>query len=360
MTVPSTNTKLTDIQTEFGGSNPINLSEYYSGGPLVPAGTPAPNGPIPSSGTITVGDFRGSQLVTFISATGGTVSTSGDYKIHTFTGPGTFSVSSVGNQPTGAKVDYMVLAGGAAGGGNETGGGGGAGGFRESHDPAVSGPYTASPLATPSALPISATSYPITIGGGGAGTTGGGGNGGNGSNSSFSSITSSGGGGGGVRGPGSGGSGGSGGGGGREPVGAGGTGNSPSVSPSQGNPGGRRYPWPFAAVGPPNGGGGGGGATASGGNAGPGGGNGGNGATTSINGSAVTRAGGGGGGSENGAPGSGGSGGGVAGRATPVGPISAAASNTGAGGGGNGWGPGYSPAGGNGGSGLVIIRYKYQ
>ena len=30
MAVPSTNTSLSDIQTEFGGSNPIQLSEYYS------------------------------------------------------------------------------------------------------------------------------------------------------------------------------------------------------------------------------------------------------------------------------------------------------------------------------------------
>ena len=39
MAVPS-NPKLSDIQTEFGGSNPIELTEYYSGGPLVPATTP--------------------------------------------------------------------------------------------------------------------------------------------------------------------------------------------------------------------------------------------------------------------------------------------------------------------------------
>ena len=58
MAVPSTNTSLDDIQTEFGGSNPISLSEYYSGGPLVPAGSPAPNGPIPSSGQISIGIQR--------------------------------------------------------------------------------------------------------------------------------------------------------------------------------------------------------------------------------------------------------------------------------------------------------------
>ena len=355
MAVPSTNTSMADIQTEFGGSNPISLSEYYSGGPLVPAGAPAPNGPIPSSGQISIGQFRGSENITFLSASGGTETTSGDYKIHTFTGPGTFTVNSVGNQPTGDKVDYLVLAGGGGGGGRETGGGGGAGGFRESQDPAVSGPYTASPLATPSSLPVSAQGYPITVGGGGSGNQN---NGSKGSNSVFSSITSTGGGYGTVFGDG--GPGVSGGGGGRNAPGNSGSGNSPSVSPSQGNPGGRRFPFPFQAVGPPNGGGGGGGATGSGGNAGPGGGPGGSGATTSINGSPVTRAGGGGGGSEGGSAGSGGPGGGVSGRTGPVSPIPGAASNTGAGGGGNGWGPGFSPPGGNGGSGLVIIRYKYQ
>src|SRR5210317_1430762 len=33
----------------------------------------------------------------FITATGGTITCCGDYKIHTFTGPGTFTVCSVGN-----------------------------------------------------------------------------------------------------------------------------------------------------------------------------------------------------------------------------------------------------------------------
>ena len=31
----------------------------------------------------------------FINATGGTVTTSGNFKIHTFTGPGTFCVSGI-------------------------------------------------------------------------------------------------------------------------------------------------------------------------------------------------------------------------------------------------------------------------
>ena len=86
MAVPSTNVGFSSIQTEFGGSNPISLSEYYSGGPLVPSGSPAPNGPIPSSGQISVGQFRAAVAAEFVAATGGTVTTSGDFKIHTSTG----------------------------------------------------------------------------------------------------------------------------------------------------------------------------------------------------------------------------------------------------------------------------------
>ena len=41
MAIPSTNTSLDGIQTEFGGTNPISLSEYYSGGSFVPASAPA-------------------------------------------------------------------------------------------------------------------------------------------------------------------------------------------------------------------------------------------------------------------------------------------------------------------------------
>jgi hypothetical protein len=63
----------------------------------------------------------------FVSATGGTITTCGDFKIHTFTGPGTFTVNTTG--PGSSTVDYLVVAGGG-GGGARHGGGGGAGGFR--------------------------------------------------------------------------------------------------------------------------------------------------------------------------------------------------------------------------------------
>ena len=45
--------------------------------------------------------------LSYIQATGGTETTCGDYKIHTFTSPGTFTVSEVGDVGT---VDYLVVA----------------------------------------------------------------------------------------------------------------------------------------------------------------------------------------------------------------------------------------------------------
>ena len=139
----------------------------------------------------------------YITATGGTITTSGNYKIHTFTGPGTFTVCSVGSAPGCNVVDYMVVAGGASGQSKNSKngtmpqrygmGGGGAGGWRASSGTAT-GCYTAgpSPLGA-SALPVTAQGYPIVVGGGGAGT-GPGSDANPGNISSFSTISSAGGG----------------------------------------------------------------------------------------------------------------------------------------------------------------------
>ena len=283
-------------------------------------------------------------------------------KIATFTGPGTFCVSAISATPANNTVSYLVIAGGGAGGGSG-GGGGGAGGFREGKTPNT--PYTASPLNAPAGLTIaSAAAFPIVVGGGG---TGGGLVGGSGSNSSFSTITSAGGGGGGSRSGGATGTpsprdglpGGSGGGGGGtcgpNPNPAGGTGNTPPVSPPQGQNGGQGLNSGNHQ------GGGGGGAGAVGASAGPGGscnpgGPGGNGVATSISAASVTRGGGGGGGNQGPVVGTGGTGGGGAGG-NPSGGQTAGTANTGGGGGGEGFTP--DPAA-NGGSGIVIIRYKFQ
>jgi len=300
---------------------------------------------------------------TFISATGGTVTTSGDFKIHTFTGDGCFVVSSLGTNIPASNdtVDYLVVAGGGGGGArNNAGGGGGAGGYRESKDSTLNSPHTASPLAATTGLTITATTYPVTVGAGGSGSTGNcGTNGTNGSNSVFSTITSAGGGYGGNPGPGAN-SGGSGGGGGGQLTGQpGGSGNTPPTSPPQGNNGGTST---FSAPGACNGAGG-GGATVAGGPSSPSVlGVGGAGGTTSISGTSTSYAGGGGGGSYAG-PGSGGAGGlggGGAGGGNTISTVGTA--NTGGGGGGSGYPNGGcgSSGGATGGKGIVIIRYRYQ
>lgn len=64
MTLPSSGAlTLSDIQTEFGGSNPISLSEYYAGGAYVPAGTSGTYGAVPSSGAIGIRNFYGTSSV---------------------------------------------------------------------------------------------------------------------------------------------------------------------------------------------------------------------------------------------------------------------------------------------------------
>jgi hypothetical protein len=310
----------------------------------------------------------------FISATGGTITECGSDKIHTFTGPGTFTVCSVATNAANNEVSYMVIAGGGGGGrGSGLGAGGGAGGFRETKSPVT--PYTASPLcgySTPgNRITVTATAFPITVGAGGA-TKPTAGQGNTGSPSTFSTITSAGGGGGGGGTPTpalTGIAGGSGGGGAENggATGSGGAGNTPPVTPAQGNAGGAGVSFPA-----PNssGTGGGGGATSAGiiAAAPYGAGGGGNGATSSINGTPTTRGGGGGGsgyGPANpnsfaGNPGPGGGGRGAFGPDSDNTLAIAGTANTGGGGGG---GVGTSAAEGTGaagGSGIVIIRYKFQ
>ena len=50
----------------------------------------------------------------FITATGGTITTSGDYKTHVFTGPGTFCVTAGSGDCS--VAEYLVVAGGGGGG----------------------------------------------------------------------------------------------------------------------------------------------------------------------------------------------------------------------------------------------------
>ena len=312
----------------------------------------------------------------FLTATGGTETECGDYKIHTFTGPGTFTVSTVSEVAAENTVDYLVVAGGGAApsttGGDGISGGGGGGGFRyfattptnpQSGNPAAPLNGYGSPSPSGTAITVTATAFPITVGAGmsipstGPGT---------GTPSVFSTVTSAGGGAGGRGDPAAGGyNGGSGGGsdnGGHD----GGQGNTPSTTPPQGNNGGSSRP---------ANGGGGGGATAVGeqgppnvgGNGGAGAGVTGFGTSGELSGGKYYFSGGGGGGNGNAnfpqPAGSGGLGGGADGKNPACTSASNGTANTGGGGGGasdkNPVGGG-GGAGGAGGSGIVVIRYKFQ
>ena len=110
--------KLSDIQTEFGGSNPISLIEYYKNGSFVLAGDTAPN--VPTSGMIKVSNFFSAAK-----AAGFPITNTYD------------SGSDTVTAPSGAvSVTVYVWGGGGAGGlafagtgGNAAGGGGGSGAY---------------------------------------------------------------------------------------------------------------------------------------------------------------------------------------------------------------------------------------
>ena len=173
-------------------------------------------------------------------ATGGnSVTTVGNFKVHTFTSPGTFQVTCASSDPAENAAQYLIV-GGGGGMGYGYGGAGGAGGYRA----AGCGP---SPLQASNA-PTPVASYPIVVGAGGAGgpvmPVGPYSPASKGNDSSAISLTATGGGLGasvpggssGTGGPGGSG-GGAGGGGAQSGSVSGGTGNQPPVSPPQGNNG---------------------------------------------------------------------------------------------------------------------------
>ena len=178
-------------------------------------------------------------------------STGRQYKAHIFTSSGTFTVSALGDDVIGNKVEYLVVAGG---GGTAKGGGGGAGGLRTN--------MPGTNLGNDTVFTVSATSYTVTVGAGGYQA--------NGNDSSFGPITSEAGGMGGgnyfaqADATGSdGGSGGGGYGGQFSGTNVGGSGNTPPVTPSQGNDGAKGFLQGRGAPvgGPRTQGGGGGGAS---------------------------------------------------------------------------------------------------
>jgi hypothetical protein len=282
--------------------------------------TISPNGNKIEGGTdnLKLSGDRESVRIVYVDSTQGWIGVSGFQE-------GTDAIS-----PLSYSIDFLVIAGGGGGGGGNCGGGG-AGGYRTSTQSATIG-----------------TVITVTVGDGGAAGTSS--NGTQGSSSSISgsgltTITSAGGG---YGAGGQGGAGGSGGGSGYNTA-TGGSGNTPSTSPSQGNNGGGQN-----SVAPNYGsaGGGGAGAVGSGGDNNNGG-AGGNGTASSITGSSVTRAGGGGGSVENaGTVGAGGTGGGGAGGNQGT-AATAGTANTGGGGGGRF--SSSSQTGAAGGKGVVIL-----
>ena len=319
----------------FGANNPVVIirftaeATYSVTAQALDTGGTYGASALSSADSIAISDFEG------MVSTGGTITTDGDYKVHTFNASSDFVISDVGSN---AVVEYLVIAGGGSGGGGTYyGGGAGAGGYR-----------------TATNFSVSATTYTITVGAGASSSSSGGGA--NGSNSTFSSITSTGGGSGGGRTLGAGvvdgGNGGSGGGSGFMSVAG-------AASPAgQGNAGGSAANPTGTQLG---GGGGGAGSAGVSAQASPMvAGAGGSGLYSSITGSSVPRGGGGGGGyyyETTAVPttGAAGVGGGTAGH---NGATSNATANTG---GGSGGAERFSPAtSGNGGSGVVIIRVKFQ
>ena len=281
-----------------------------------------------------VGDGTGIEPFIGMAGVGGTITTDGDYKVHTYNASSTFQITTLGHIGT---VEYLVIAGGGSGGGGlYSGGGGGAGGYRSG-----------------TALAVTAVTYTVTVGAGGA-TVSGSNQGNNGVNSSLSggsisTISATGGGGGGYSTGGTGKNGGSGGGEGQ--TSGHGTGNAGGYSPVEGYDGGQGI-----AAGVQGGGGGGGASEAGADGTASAGGKGGDGLASSISGSSVVRAAGGGGSVYSGTSwGAGGTGGGGAGS---TGDATAGTANTGSGGGGAERAG--SRTSGAGGSGIVILRYKFQ
>ena len=295
------------------------------------------------------GGVSGNRIFLTVSSlpSGGTVTTSGSDRIHTFSGTGRNTGSGVFvNTINNLSVQYLLVGGGggAPGYGGSDGGGGGGGGF----------------LTGTTKLPIG--TYHIEVGKGGAGgnynlraagyahdgehgTSPGARNGGD---SKFYQFTAFGGGAGSLAGSGVGGAG-DGGSGGGGTDGANSKGPGSSIN-GQGNAGGTG-----AGSGNGKAGGGGGGAGGVGGNGTNGnGGNGGAGLASSISGSSVIYAGGGGGVVYTGTSGSGGSGGGGAAKSYNAGD---GVSGTDGLGGGGGAVATLNGDGGRGGNGVVILRY---
>lgn len=189
MALPSSGPlSLNDIQTEFGGANPISLSEYYRGG----AYTTSNNTGVPTSGAISIGNFYGAirqfsftissnqtnaNLRTLAVNAGwdqsapvvATIS-AGVYISSNSTSTPALTIS--GSFPNGVSLvnnGFIIGMGGA--GGNGGSGSGGSGTGTAGTDGGSGG------LALSIAVPVSINNGSGTIAGGGGGGGGGGGEG---------------------------------------------------------------------------------------------------------------------------------------------------------------------------------------
>ena len=339
-----------DGNVGIGTTNPVaNLDVAGTGSIKIPIGTTGERPASPVNGMLRINTTTGRleyynsgwNSIGAVVASGGAVTEVVGYRIHTFTGSGTFTVTSGGN------IEILLVAGGGGGGKAETnpggdgGGGGGAGG-----------------LVYNTSFAVTARSYAVTVGGGGAGSTVIVSRGANGGNSVFDTLSAVGGGGGGsdngdAAGVNKGADGGSG----------GGAANSYSQATAassgtsgQGSAGGAALDQSTTYRG---GSGGGGAGTAGTSRTSAAGGAGGTGSSNTIyNGSAIYYAGGGGGGGDATSGGAGGNGGGGAGGAPGAAGADGTANTGGGGGGGSSPGSGNNSGGGGaGGSGIIIIRY---
>lgn len=186
MAIPSSGAiSLNTIQTEFGGSNPIGLNEYYAGGGLVPSGTSGTNGAVPSSGTISIANFYGTSAAAppgqIAYTSGGTytwvapaavtgvsvVVVGGGGGGNRFQGGFGGRLSYVNNTPVTAGASYTVVVGGTV--------------FGSTNYPLPCGsPSYFNTVGTVYARGGNVSSGPANVGSGGCGGNGGDGGGGGG------------------------------------------------------------------------------------------------------------------------------------------------------------------------------------
>ena len=135
----------------YSGILPIGLSLNSSTGVISGISSDSSSRTFTLKATDAEGNFTNKEftMVPKFNSTGGTVTRTGGYQIHTFLSSGTFTPTFTGN------VEYLVVAGGGGGSGRHSGGGGGG-----------QVTYNSSYSVT------SATGYTATVGSGGSGATG--------------------------------------------------------------------------------------------------------------------------------------------------------------------------------------------